>query len=196
MLKEVFQSVRLPYIRAMAWSKKTAGVILALMIVSLAGLVVLQTSLLSNAWELKEAAFRRNVLRALGAAADRLETQETSIMAYRTAGVTDTAVQIGVHMFGPDSVAGTNLWSRARMDSTVPSVRLEDDSLILNVPTPQRVIVQFFDSLGLLDTTVIDTTGLLGEHSVSLDREVTSRNLRVVKSINDTATLLMCLEAS
>ena len=67
----------LTYIHNMALSKKTVGVIIGLIVVSVSGLVVVQTYLLDYAMELKEQAFRRNVLAALNSAVQRLETSET-----------------------------------------------------------------------------------------------------------------------
>jgi two-component system phosphate regulon sensor histidine kinase PhoR len=78
MLIEVLTDQRLPYtIIEMALTKKTVRLVVAVMVISLAGLVALQTSLLSDAYASKEASFRRNVQAAMGSVADQLETAET-----------------------------------------------------------------------------------------------------------------------
>ena len=65
------------YISAMALSKKSVGLIITLIILSLTGLVTVQTALLSYARGVKEQAFRSNVLTAMNSASQRLEANET-----------------------------------------------------------------------------------------------------------------------
>ena len=64
----------------MELSKKSVGVIIALIITSLLGLIILQTYLLKYTIELKEQAFRRNVFSALNSVVVGLETGETASM--------------------------------------------------------------------------------------------------------------------
>jgi len=97
MLIEVSTDLCLPYtIIDMAMTHKTVRLVIAVMVISLTGLVVLQASLLADAFASKEASFRRNVQAALGSVAEHLETAETVSATLRVVGDA-TEIVIATH---------------------------------------------------------------------------------------------------
>jgi len=70
----------------MRLSKTIVGLIIGLIVLSLAGLVVLQVLLLQNARELKEQTFNHNVANVMNAVSEMLETHEIAVAAYAVAG--------------------------------------------------------------------------------------------------------------
>ncbi len=77
-------------------SRRSVGVVIALMVISLGGLVALQVYLLQLALEQKEQVFRRNVLMALTTVSQRLENSETFTIALGTAAPTQSLWQVNV----------------------------------------------------------------------------------------------------
>ena len=93
----MFTFLRLPYtIIDMAMTQKTVRLVVAVMVISLTGLVILQASLLTDAFASKEASFRRNVRAALGSVAQHLETAETVSATLRVVGDA-TEIVIATH---------------------------------------------------------------------------------------------------
>ena len=72
--------------RIMALSKKIVGIIVALIVISMAGLIVLQVTLLGSTKTLKEQTFRHNVSSALTLVVQAIDTYEATITAFEIAG--------------------------------------------------------------------------------------------------------------
>ncbi len=70
----------------MALSKKIVGIIVALIVISMAGLIILQVTLLGGTKTLKEQTFRHNVSGALTSVARAMEIYEATITAFEIAG--------------------------------------------------------------------------------------------------------------
>lgn len=83
--------------------QKILRIILPLLVLSLTGLVVLQVILLTNVYEQKEQAFKRNVNTALQAVARSLETREVQakVFSYVNATSPDSEVSLKEYIIGP-----------------------------------------------------------------------------------------------
>jgi len=92
MLNRLSPGVRRRYIECMTLSSRKVGMIIILIILALGGLVILQTALLNYAMELKEQAFRRNVMAALGQISHNLATGEAIMVVFAS----DTADQLRI----------------------------------------------------------------------------------------------------
>ena len=71
---------------------KSVSVIVALVLTALSGLVIVQVLLLGNAMELKEQAFRSNVMTTMGRISASLATNEAVEIAFHTIGDNVTGV--------------------------------------------------------------------------------------------------------
>ena len=168
----------------MALSKKTVGVIIALIIVSLSGLLVLQILLLDYAMDLKEQAFRRNVLASIGLVAQKIATREFMQMAMTnqfwadsmlakadslrttidTACINfdliqdsnDTTLNKQLVIINGDTVQGQPVW-------------VQNGELHYNIETPQRVKIESYDMASGHETTIIDTFSMPGDYTIGLD---------------------------
>jgi signal transduction histidine kinase len=141
--------------------------LVAAVVIALAGLIAVQVYLLRNAFELKEQAFNQNVAGALGMTSIRLATSETVANVFRVdTGDTSrgsTIVTTEVRMKG-NSVQNRSdsVFAVGRVGPPVP-VRVEGDSFIYTISTPQRVRILLADATGN-DSLVVDTLKSAGEH--------------------------------
>ena len=83
--------------RIMALSKKIVGIIVALIVISMAGLIVLQVTLLGSTKTLKEQTFRHNVSSALTLVVQAIDTYEATITAFEIAG--DSLLDKNISMY-------------------------------------------------------------------------------------------------
>ena len=79
-------------LRYMILRSKSVSVIVALVLSALSGLVIVQVLLLGNAMELKEQAFRSNVMTTMGRISASLATHEAVDIAFHTIGDNVTGV--------------------------------------------------------------------------------------------------------
>lgn len=156
----------------MKLSPKTVRIIIALAIIALAGLVVLQGLLLASALESKEQTFRRNVLAALNAAAQSLETSEAARFTVYAAMSGDDSLtqQRWTSEFPlPDSLCRDSVIFVAAAADTVPPVRIVGDSLYYVVRRPQRVMIQVYNPDHSEKRITVDTFQTVGQYCIPLD---------------------------
>jgi len=138
---------------------------------ALAGLIAVQVYLLRNAFELKEQAFNQNVAGALGMSSIRLATSETVANVFRVdtgeKSRGSTIVTAEVRMKGAsEKDRSDSVFAIRRVGPPVP-VRVEGDSFIYTISTPQRVRILLADVTGN-DSLVVDTVKPAGEHRLLL----------------------------
>jgi two-component system phosphate regulon sensor histidine kinase PhoR len=149
----------------MAMTKKAVGIIVALIVVSLSGLVILQFYLLRSSMTLKEQTFRRDVLRTLGDVSEALQANETVNTAIEVSGQAIDGHNIAViaQVRGEnrkDSLSAIKIVNCA--DSLFPSVKRTGQGLQYCVPSPQHIVIQVLDSTGVIDTTLVDQFSAAG----------------------------------
>jgi two-component system phosphate regulon sensor histidine kinase PhoR len=155
----------------MALKRPPLWLIVAAVVMALAGLIAVQVYLLTNAFELKEQAFKQNVTGALGMTSIRLATNETMANVFRI----DAGGTAGGATIVTTEVRTTRPSGQGRVDSVFAvqrvgppmPVRVEGDSFIYTISTPQRVRILLADGTGK-DSLVVDTLKPAGEHRLLL----------------------------
>ncbi|MCP4580739.1 MAG: HAMP domain-containing histidine kinase [candidate division Zixibacteria bacterium] len=201
-VKRVGYCAETSYIIVMELSKKSVGVIIALIVISLAGLVVLQTYLLKYAVELKEQAFRRNVFAAINSIVHQLESDETAATALGEVkrfpdrdSLNKYRVEV-LQLEGDSNFFEDNMLSMTNCgDSSMP-VWIANDSLHFNVPTTQHIMVQAFDQKAGNKTTLVDTCKTPGEYSVGLLDNEDSDNAYTYRYKTDSANIVINISGS
>ena len=180
----------------MTLSKKTVGVIIALTVIALSGLILLQSHLLYNAMELKEQAFRRNVLAALNSVVQKLETTETArrimVIAGTPAGERDLTIHYSDSIWvGEDSCTLDSVFViEARLDIDQP-VRVKDDTIFYSLQSPQHVKIEICDLDGGENLVILDTFNTTGEYMLSLDDERHKQGLVMVRMTTDSSSFVL-----
>jgi hypothetical protein len=160
----------------MTLSSRRVGVIVALVVAALGGLIALQVSLLDYAMTLKEQAFRRNVMAALGQVSHGLETGEAIMVVFAA----DTANQLRIEArmdVGSDSDGHTARSFDRRVtasDSGAAAslpVWTEGDSLFYEVTSPQKVHLKMLDPRTGADTVFVDTFQMPGVYCLPLAQD-------------------------
>ena len=187
------------YITAMTLSKKSVGVIIGLTVIALSGLILLQSYLLYNAMELKEQAFRSNVLAALNSVVQKLETTETARKIMVIAEAPAGAHNLTIH-------SSDSFWVRedtctldsmfvieARLDIEQP-VRLSGDTVFYSLRHPQHVRIEISDLEGGDNYVVLDTFRTTGEYTLNLDDDRHKKGLMMVRMITDSSSFVLGLD--
>jgi signal transduction histidine kinase len=190
-------SVRPPaYIGRMERQEKTRRLLAGLTGVALVGLIILQSVLLVNAYELKQQAFRRNAEAALNAAARSLEVESTLSQVFDVHIAADAAPRrAGRQPRGEAYTYVTTNPQRVRL--TLHSSSLRDSVLFDSVAGPGKVVVPMpdrtagagvvtyaFSTDSVLSMTRIDSGG--EKSTVTVARTPESRNAvisRVIENI-------------
>jgi signal transduction histidine kinase len=140
------------------------------MVISLGGLIVVQSYLLNYAFKIKEQAFDRNVMAALSSTVQKLETREVASGVFHVGAATEddslsSNYKMEFVMIDSDSLCSDSLsW----IDDRSPGlVRLENDSVIYAVNDPQHVTLQVYDPVSKQSKTLVDTFKLPGQYSIS-----------------------------
>jgi two-component system phosphate regulon sensor histidine kinase PhoR len=156
---------------------RTVSIITLAVVISLLGLVVLQTSLLKSAAAQKEQAFRQNVSAALSAVAQKLEVGEVATSAM--------GVYCGSGTLGSDSVLSTEVIANiydslacgplglSTGDSLSPRfISVAGDTLLYNVRSSQKVAIRMLPGDSGLPITLVDTFRTPGMYRVRLPENV------------------------
>jgi two-component system phosphate regulon sensor histidine kinase PhoR len=179
-------------------TRRIVILIVAAAVVSLAGLVVVQLLLLSNARQLKEQAFRDNAINALQTVARQLESREAARTIIRFAGPQQRSKAIkvmamavadsSIENFRNDS-AGSLQWSAHQMPFWIDS-----GTLHYQIPSRQHVTIMVRDSATGRSTTLVDSETAPGKYQISLDDSLASaKNLFIRFGHGDTGTFEMRL---
>lgn len=188
------------YINFMELSGKKVGVIIALIVSSLAGLVFLQTHFLNNAMEQKREAFRASVMTALGSVVRALETGETARSLLRR--YTINADIDGIPGQSPDSsgtiddslICQDMVYIIALEDSVekaVEDVKVVDGKLYYDLPEKQRVTLQIMDSRTGTSRVLVDTIKGAGSYCIPLLEGAEPGNAYSYQFSTDSTTLMM-----
>ncbi len=155
----------------MVLKRPSIWLLVSAVVMALAGLIAVQVYLLTNAFELKEQAFKQNVAGALGMTSVRLATSETVANVFRVdAGRKSGGATIVTTEVRTNEIGGKDRSDSARTVSRVVPpmpVRVEGDSFIYTISTPQRVRIVLADVAGN-DSLVVDTLKPAGEYSLLL----------------------------
>lgn len=161
----------------MGLSTKIVGSIIALIILSLAGLLVLQIMQLNTTMELKEQAFKRNVLASMGLVAQSLATRQLIDAAVSGRAMPDSTIgNFDSFDKNIDVLQKTNdtLISREIVvinGDTVEDapIRFEDGAIHYTVQSPQRVRIHSYEIASGSEATVLDTFSQPGPHLYKID---------------------------
>lgn len=163
------------YIVAMNLSRRSVGVVITLMVISLGGLVALQVYLLQLALEQKEQAFRRNVLMALNTVSQRLENSETFTIALGSPVQPPATWHVNVEhstTFGLDSIKlqGVFIDQKGMLDAAMNDcpLTITDGMLHYEVTTPQHVLIKIYDQTEGTDRVVVDTFRSAGKYEIDV----------------------------
>ncbi len=162
----------------MKLSKKTVGTIIALIVVSLVGLILLQTYLLNLALEQKGQAFDRNVMAALNSVVGELESEELSatlIHLDESDGMMKKQKWIAANGSNCDIDTIMAIGNRLAYEITAGdtrTVRIENGVLSYNLKTPQHVTVYAFTPDGEDKKAILDTFNTSGEHQLVLENYI------------------------
>lgn len=160
----------------MTLSRRKVGVIIALVIVALGGLVVLQTALLNYAMTLKEQAFRRNVMAALSQVSQNVATGEAIMVVFAS----DTANQMRIEAHMQQVTSDTNVtYERFERhialpdsaSSPSPAIWTEGDTILYSLKNPQHVILKLMNTQSGDDTVYADSLQPPGNYRVPVDKK-------------------------
>lgn len=161
----------------MKLQQRTVRWIVGLTVGSLAGLVVLQLILLRNAFELKEQAFRQNVLATMNSIAQKLQTAEAVGDVFRIAVETSGTPSVKrMTVYHVD--ADTGVVRSGQADSLVAvakvlpvefpppkyPLRVEGPQISYSVPRREHVTLRVHDIAGQCDTVLVNDVREKGEY--------------------------------
>ena len=172
---------------AMKLTKNTVRLLVALMIVALGGLILLQVRLFLNNVDLKQEAFRRNVVSAMNSAAARLEEIDLRDRFFTV----QTEGPPRVRRHAPPDSARNKFFFTSIHNSL--STKVEGERLTYSLEHPQQVTVRMYDVLGRLDTILVETTKEQGTHEVLLPK---GRGTRILKVKTDSASSVIRWEGT
>lgn len=141
----------------MRLSRKTIGLIITLITISLTGLVIFQASLLRSSIRLKEQAFNENVARALGMVTEGMVTRHALQIVIGLSGTADNGDSVTVTAGIGGSMLCDSLEPRMLMiarDTLHAKYIKSDDSIYCDLRTIDR-----FDTLVTTDTVMTDSNG-------------------------------------
>jgi len=146
---------------------------MALIIVSLGGIIVLQMVLLKSAYDQKEEAFRQSVGTAMAGVSAGLEKGVILSRVFAAAatipGQAGSHTLVSVQTEERNDTLSTRIAGGPRKDIRFFPMRVTGNNLWYTVETPQHVSIHVFDLMGREDTTIVDTFRNAGEYTVSLD---------------------------
>lgn len=177
----------------MALTKKRVGLMVALIVVALSGLLAVQGVLMRAAWETKEQAFRRSVFSALDMAVRKLElgeaVSESARLMHPPAKPNWRGVEV-IAVTQPSRRGETGrIGSVIGLCDTLPKppLELKGDSLFYTVSTPQHIRIQSFTSETGDSQIVVDEFRKPGRYGIGVC-DMTGRSLdRIYRFESDTA---------
>jgi two-component system, OmpR family, phosphate regulon sensor histidine kinase PhoR len=165
----------------MKLSRTKVRAIVVLIVCALGGLMFLQYRLFMNSVELKEQTFRRNVIAAMNFAVDKLQEidarntifmiSDTARLARNPRPADDSSITVSFVTTGP---GGTT--------------RMENNQIQRSSEKPQRVLIRAFNTLGTIDTTIIDTSRGKDIRRITLPRSKFAKGVYYVQVRTDSST--------
>jgi len=202
-------TVETTYIRTMALTQKTVGVIVVLVVIALSGLIVVQTLLLENAFETKEQAFRQNVQSALASVVQQTATSEVYAFAFLSDSTDSVPTGTSfMQMDYDDSTYRFNIEQEfhsvgngkerrievSTSDSTAPAAWVEGKTFHYRVPTAQWIHLQVFDPTSGQNSVLIDTFSTAGNFTLPLGDSLYADGQFLWKFISDSMTLVLQMD--
>ncbi|MEE9441894.1 MAG: HAMP domain-containing sensor histidine kinase [candidate division Zixibacteria bacterium] len=177
-------------------SNKTVGLIIALIVGALSGLVVLQIMLLNYAIDLKKQAFRRNVNASMALATQKLITNELIDFTLFQRNVEDS-ISIQINGVNSDSLDNHVISEKAIIrakrfgaDSIkcIDQYRIDNGVLSYPVRVPQRMTIYSYNLDEGMDQIVVDTFLQEGEYRLNLEDHLLNRGRFLVKIVSDSSS--------
>lgn len=182
-------------------SRRTVGIVITLMVVSLGGLVSLQAYLLKLAMEQKEQAFRRNVFTAMNSVSQRLEKSEAFTFALGTVDRPHANWQVNVSRTIPpphDSIQiqGIFLESSGMFDTGFEDepISIVDGVLHYEITHPQHVVIKMYDQSEGTGQVVVDTFRTAGKYEVDLNGMPVSQNRMMYMFVTDSGSTIFQMQ--
>lgn len=152
---------------------KRFGFIIALIVVALAGLIVLQSYLLSSTIRQKRQAFDANVRAALNLVSSKLETREMIASVFLNdhfiSGDSITAeITTDIIEFNSDTICGDTLVVKKIWHQDQFPISISDSIIQYVVEKPQHVTLEMRNKTTALDTVLVDTFKDQGEYSLTV----------------------------
>ncbi len=161
------------YIEIMKWRRRFFRLMVAVIVVSLIGLLAVQVYLLSSALELKEQTLRTNALGALANVAQQLEVWEavshTLTIRAATGPVKGRWVSVTTQLDEERiSMRSDSASQPAVLKTRVMPLSVSGDTVHYRVETPQRVLLRMHDMAENRDTVLVDTFKTPGDYAIAM----------------------------
>ncbi len=183
------------YISTMRIRKQTLTIIVALLVISLGGLVALQYALLTDVMEQRDQTFHQNVFKAMSSVAERLETKETAGKVFKMiVNSSSTNTMKFLHVDVDSNIPRKNTRDSIVMVAGVrvePPVWMNNDTIRYNVEKGQKVTLRVYDAVGKQDTVLVDTFKDAGVYAVCLDNPKYSKGEYFYKLLLDNTSYTM-----
>ena len=171
-------------------------IIIGLIIFALAGLTVIQITLLVNTYEQKEKAFSQNVMAALGNISQKMVATEALTLAITSKD--SVSISASAHFFEIDtSIADRDTLITKGIfisDSCMSPVSIDSGILHYNVRSPQRVKLQVFDPIKGESRVLIDTVKEAGEYQFELNKNEYDEGSFLWKLNTDSVEIMVQIE--
>jgi two-component system phosphate regulon sensor histidine kinase PhoR len=181
----------------MELSKKSVKILVASIVISLAGLIILQSYLLKYTIESKEQAFVRNVYSALNLIVHSLETGETTASVFRVGKAASSPTnpnqyRIEVTQFD-DSIqfADELSYSFCYNDESTRLVQFVNDTLYYSVPCTQHVSLEVYNQETANRINLIDTIKPPGKYNIDLATNGDNTNNFIYRFKSDSANAVI-----
>ncbi len=179
----------------MRLTKRTIVILIALVIVSLLGIIGLQLYLLKNAYDQKEEAFKQSVGSALAAVNDGLETGDAVSRIFAVGvpqeGKGQKRAFVSIQSERHDDSISTSMVMSGPDNVHQPPMKIVGNMLSYSVGSPQHVSIRVFDMLGREDTTMVDTFRQAGEFNVRLSSDKYSKGEYFYKYTADSSSFVV-----
>jgi two-component system phosphate regulon sensor histidine kinase PhoR len=170
-------------------TRRIVILIVAATVLSLAGLVVVQLLLLSNARQLKEQAFRDNAVSALQTVVRQLETREIAGKAMRFTGPPrqGKGLQVMALAISDTTFHQSDAGSSSGMSASHQAIPfwVASDTLHYSVPRRQRVTITIRDSVGGTEKMLVDSETAAGSYELPLHDSLPSPRSIFVRMADD-----------
>jgi two-component system, OmpR family, phosphate regulon sensor histidine kinase PhoR len=158
----------------MTLTKRKVTLIVAMVVVSLSGLILVQIILLGSAMESKEQSFRRNVFAALDLTVRKLEAKEatTQIMMFVDSSFVKKPGKIQMTIatdcnINKDSIFADSLTFFHEFKSRSP-IEVEGDTMYYTVQSPQKVTISILNLDSGTSSKIIDTFQNAGKYCIGV----------------------------
>ena len=158
---------------------KRFGFIIALIVISLTGLIILQFYLLSSTIQQKRQAFDANVMAALNLISSKLETREMIAGIFLTDSYVNpdsisTQITADIINFSTDSLCDDTLIIKKHWIPEEYPIYIKDSTLQYVVKNPQHVLLEMRDIKSNRDTILVDGYRNTGVYTLTVPKNQTA----------------------